>query len=134
MPARASSERWPRGRAGARHARSGSRSRCRCGTTALQRRDQALHPFVLRLERVLAEDGALCLIVQLQVHPVDGVVALALLGLADELTAQSRPRGLRWLELTGSGAVDLLVGDDAVDHAARLHPVEEAPLAVDVVV
>ena len=35
------------------------------------------------------------LVVQLQVHPVDGEVAAPLLGLADELAAQPGPRGLR---------------------------------------
>ena len=41
------------------------------------------------LERVLAEHGALGLVVELQVDPVDRVVALALLGPPDELAAQS---------------------------------------------
>src|SRR5687768_203997 len=94
------------------------------GTTS-EACDEPLHPFVLGLERVLAEHGALRLIVQLQVHPVDGVVALPLLGLADELAPQPRPRRLRRLEAAGTGAVDLLVGDHAVDHPTGLHPVEE---------
>src|SRR5262249_12207423 len=57
--------------------------------------DQALHPFVARLERVFAEHRALRLVVELQVHPVDGVVALALLGALDEGAAQAGPRRLR---------------------------------------
>ena len=57
--------------------------------------DQALDPFVARLERVLAEHGALRLVVELQVHPVDRVVALAFLGPLDERAAQAGARGLR---------------------------------------
>src|SRR5262245_24491460 len=63
-------------------------------TGASQRGDELLDPLVVRLERVLAEHGALRLVVELQVHPVDRVVALALLGAADELAAQAGPRGL----------------------------------------
>src|SRR4029079_2852419 len=50
--------------------------------------DEALHPLVVRPERVLAQDRPLGLVVELEVHPVDGEVASALLGLADELAAQ----------------------------------------------
>ena len=46
----------------------------------LERGDQLLDPLVVRLERVLAEHGALGLVVELEVHPVDGEVAPALLG------------------------------------------------------
>src|SRR5690242_6853377 len=61
----------------------------------LQRGDQPLHALVARLERVRAEDGALRLVVELQVDPVDRVVALALLGPLDERAAQARPGRLR---------------------------------------
>src|SRR2546429_4248422 len=50
--------------------------------------DELLHPLIHRLERVLAQDRALGLVVQLQVHPVDRVVAALLLGHPDELPAQ----------------------------------------------
>src|SRR3712207_7377303 len=40
------------------------------------------------LEGVLAQHGALGLVVELEVHPVDGEVAALLLGPADELPAQ----------------------------------------------
>ena len=72
--------------------------RRRCGTTARLRRaryragDEALDALVARLERVLAEHGALRLVVELQVHPVDRVVALALLGPLDERAAQPGAR------------------------------------------
>ena len=56
------------------------------------------------LERVLAQHGALGLVVQLQVHPVHRVVAALRLGLADELAAELGPRGLRRL---AHGPVDL---------------------------
>src|SRR5207237_327547 len=77
--------------------------------TALETCDELFHPLVAGLERVLAEDGALGLVVELQVHPVDRVVALALLGPADELPTQAGAGGLRWAD---NGCVDRLVGDD----------------------
>src|SRR4051794_19338511 len=58
-------------------------------------RDQALDPLVVRAEGVLAEHGALRLVVQLEVHPVDREVAPLLLRVLDELAAQPRARGLR---------------------------------------
>src|SRR3954451_21941002 len=57
--------------------------------------DEAFHPLVVGPERVLAQDGALGLVVELQVHPVDGEVTAPLLGLLDEVAAQPRPGGLR---------------------------------------
>src|SRR3546814_20910072 len=62
---------------------------------SLQGGDELLDALVVGLERVLAEHGALRLVVQLQVHPVDRVVALALLGPTDELAAEPGPGGLR---------------------------------------
>ena len=76
----------------------------RAGRSSAQRRpadhrshagDQPLHPLVVRPERVLAQHGALRLVVELQVHPVDGEVAPLLLGVPDELAAQPGPGGLR---------------------------------------
>ncbi len=52
-----------------------------------ERFDEALDPFVAALERVLAQDGALCLVVELQVDPVDGVVTFAFLGSSNEVAA-----------------------------------------------
>src|SRR5436305_4908361 len=60
-----------------------------------ERSDELLHPLVFGLERVLAEHRALGLIVELQVHPVDGEVPPALLGLLDELAPQLGARRLR---------------------------------------
>src|SRR5206468_882380 len=80
----------------------------------LEAGDELFDPLVARLERVLAQDGALGLVVELQVHPVDGVVALALLGLADELAPQAGPRGLGRVD---DRVVDGLVVGDAVDQA-----------------
>src|SRR3954471_22663560 len=57
--------------------------------------DQLLDPLVDAAVRVLAQHGALGLVVQLEVHPVDGEVAAPLLRPADEIAAQLRPRGLR---------------------------------------
>src|ERR1700730_17396834 len=56
--------------------------------------DQPLDPLVDRPERILAQHGALCLIVEFEVHPVDGEVAACSLGGADELAAQPGPGGL----------------------------------------
>src|SRR5689334_15892346 len=46
----------------------------------LQRRDEFLDALVAGFERVLAEHRPLRLVVELEVHPVDGEVASALLG------------------------------------------------------
>src|ERR1044071_5955736 len=60
---------------------SGVRSRRSSGcvgsviTQVSHRGDQALHPLVVGAERVLAQDRALRLVVELEVHPVDGEVA-----------------------------------------------------------
>src|SRR5215210_4159730 len=92
---------------------------------ALEAGDQLLHPLVAGLEGVLAQDGALGLVVQLQVDPVDGVVPLALLGLADELAPQPGPGGLG---RGGDGPVDGVVVDDALDQPPVLEEVVEAAL------
>ena len=56
----------------------------RTGTASLRRDshagDEPLDPLVDRPERVLAQHGALGLVVELEVHPVDGEVAAPLLG------------------------------------------------------
>jgi hypothetical protein len=57
--------------------------------------DELLHPLIDRAERVLAQHGPLGLVVELEVHPVDGEITAPFLGPADELTAQPRPGGLR---------------------------------------
>ena len=57
--------------------------------------DELVDAVVDGLERVLAQHGALGLVVELEVHPVDGEVAALLLGLADELAAQPGAGGLR---------------------------------------
>src|ERR1041384_4274364 len=98
-PVRSSSSRttWPE--------RSGGIAR------ASERRDEPFDALVARLERVLAEHRSLCLVVQLQVHPVDRVVALALLRALDERTSKPRPRGL-WR--CAHGLVDRLVRRRAI--------------------
>ena len=101
---------------------------CRDG---LERRDEALDPFVLGFERVLAQDGALRLVVELQVHPVHRVVALALLRLLDERAAQLRPCGLR---RRVHRDLDVLVDRGAVDLTASLEQVVQRPRPADVVV
>src|SRR4051794_33670356 len=61
----------------------------------LHRGDELLDPFVDAAIRVLTQHGALRLVVQLQVHPVDGEVSSPLLGTADEVAAQFCAGGLR---------------------------------------
>ena len=56
-----------------------------CSSPHLHVGNELLHPFVHRLERVLAQHRSLGLVVQLEMHPVDRIVAAALLGVADEL-------------------------------------------------
>src|SRR5262252_8045628 len=63
-------------------------------TTRLEGADQALHPLVVALERVLAEYGLALRVVQLEVDPVHAVVLALEVGLTDELAAQTRPRRL----------------------------------------
>ena len=86
-----------------------------------KRCDEFLHPFVFRFERVLAENGPLGLIVQLQMDPVHGEIALTLLGLADEITPKFGPRGLR---RNVDRFVDGLIGAHALHEPLLLHPVE----------
>src|SRR5439155_9274395 len=85
------------------------------GAPASHARDQPVHPFVVRAERVLAQHGALGLVVELEVDPVDGEVAPLLLRVPDELAAQPGPRGLRRGLL---GLEDLHVVGHPVDLAA----------------
>src|SRR5207245_6835992 len=62
---------------------------------ALEGADQALDPFVVGLERVLAEDRLAFRVVQLQVDPVHAVVLALQVRLTDELAAQAGARCLR---------------------------------------
>src|SRR6266436_1053118 len=60
----------------------------RGASAGLHAGDELLHPLVDRAEWVLAQHGPLGLVVELQVHPVDGEIAPPLLRPADELAAQ----------------------------------------------
>src|SRR2546430_3324409 len=102
---------------------AGSPPGCRSASHA---RDEAVDPLVVRPERVLAQYGALRLVVELEVHPVDGEVAPLLLGVPDELAAQPGPRGQRGGLL---GLEDLHVVAHPVDLAALLHQAVEATVA-----
>src|SRR5262245_20571579 len=90
-------------------------------TTKLEGADEALHPLVVALERVLAEDGLALGVVELQIDPVDAIVLALQVGLADELAAEASAGGLRRRVL---GARDGLVGGGAgggaTAHEARL--------------
>src|SRR3954451_13776532 len=94
-------------------------------------RDELVAPLVDGLERVLAQDGALRLVVEFEVHPVDGEVAALLLGPADELPAQPGAGGLRRHVL---GLEDARLVRDAVDLAVALEQVVQPAGAADVVV
>src|ERR1700744_2524684 len=82
--------------------------------------DELLDPLVDRPERVLAQHGALGLVVELQVNPVHGEVAAPLLRPADELAAQPSPGGLRRDRL---GLEDVQVPSGPVDRAVALEQV-----------
>src|SRR5215831_6444469 len=100
-------------------------------TTRLEGADQALHPLVVALERVLAEYGLALRVVQLEVDPVHAVVLALEVGLTDEFAAQTRPRRLGGHVL---GALDQVVARDAVDHVV-LDELEVQPLmGTDVVI
>src|SRR4051794_9487552 len=80
-------------------------------------RDELLDPIIDSAKRVLAQHGALGLVVELQVNPVDGEVAALLLRPLDEVTAQSSPRRLRRHRL---GLEDAQVRRDAVHRTLAL--------------
>ncbi len=84
-----------------------------------------------RAERVLAQDRALGLVVELEVDPVDGEVATALLRAPDEVAAQLGPGRLR---RHGRRLEDLDVGGDPLDEPPPGEQVVQAAVAVDVVV
>src|SRR5579862_941360 len=93
--------------------------------------DEPLDSLVDRTEGVLAQHGPLGLVVELEVHPVDGEVAALLLGPADELAAQLRPGGLR---REGLGLEDVQVPGDPVHGTVAVEQVVQAATAADVVV
>src|SRR5262245_24633068 len=84
--------------------------------------DQPFDAVVAGLEGVLAEHGSLRLVVQLEMHPIDGEVALALLGALDECAPQSRARRLRRCD---HGVVDVFVARGPLDLTTPLQQVEE---------
>src|SRR6476661_672374 len=100
-------------------------------SSSSQRGNQLLDALVAALERVLAQHCALGLIVELEVHPVDGVVTLALFGPLDEFASEPGAGGLWWDVDRG---VDVGVDAHPLDHAAVLQLVEGTALAGDVVV
>src|SRR5215471_19748719 len=82
-------------------------------TTRLEGADQALHPLVVALERVLAEYGLALRVVQLEVDPVHAVVLALEVGLTDEFAAQTRPRRLGG-HVLGALEVQPLMGTNVV--------------------
>src|SRR5262252_2230875 len=100
-------------------------------TTRLEGADQALHPLVVALERVLAEYGLALRVVELEVDPVHAVVLALEVGLTDELAAKPRPRRLGGHVL---GALDQIVARDAVDHVVLDELEVESLVRADVVV
>src|SRR5438309_1718716 len=83
------------------------------GPAGLEGADQSLHPLVVALERVLAEDGLALGVVELQVDPVHAVVLAFEVGLPDELAAQPRASRLR---RDVPGALDDVLGRAATAH------------------
>src|SRR3954464_6265061 len=101
-----------------------------CGLS-LHAGDELFHPVVHGPEWVLAQDGALRLVVELEMDPVDGEVASLLLSPFDEVASEPGARGLRG---DGLGLEDAQVAGDPVDRALALEQVVEAAPAIDVVV
>src|SRR5690606_28285957 len=112
----------------ARRAATNARTR---RTSGPHRRDEGGHPLVAARERVLAEHGLLGRVVELEVHPVDGVVAAALLRGGDEVPAELRAGGLR---RRGPRRLDLLVRGHARHEAAGSQLLGQAVRGRDVVV
>ena len=46
----------------------------------LERSNQPFHPIIVADERIFQHDRSLRLIIQFQVHPIDGVITTTLLG------------------------------------------------------
>src|SRR5262245_3712458 len=97
------------------------------GRGGLHPGDELLDPLVHRPERVLAEHRPLSLIVELQVHPVDGEVPAAFLRSPDEIAAQPGPGGLRGNRL---GLEDRQVVAYPLDRPAPLEQVVQTAAAV----
>src|SRR3954469_4923074 len=93
--------------------------------------DELLDALIHAAVRVLAQHSALGLIVELEVHPVDGEIPPLLLRLLDEVTAQLGTSRLRRhtfrLECRE-------IRDDSIDRAAVLEEIEKPTGAGDVVV
>src|SRR2546425_10048408 len=98
---------------------------------ALERPDEPGDPFVVRLERVLAEDGLALGVVELQVDPIDAVVLALEVGLADELPAQAGPGRLGRDVL---GLLGRLVVGDPVDHIPAHQLVVDTAVGAEVLV
>ena len=94
-------------------------------------RNQFLDSFVVGTERVFAEHSSLRLIIQLQVNPVNGVVTLSFFCLANEFASEACPGCLR---RSFDRLVDLKIVTDPLDEATLLHAIEDAPIAIDVVI
>jgi hypothetical protein len=62
--------------------------------------NQAFHSLVNVLKWVLAQDGALGLVVEFQMNPVHGEVPAGFLGSFDEIATKFGSRGLGWLDLS----------------------------------
>src|SRR3954452_8730198 len=101
-----------------------------CGLS-LHAGDELFHPVVHGPEGVLAQDGALRLVVELEMDPVNGEVAPLLLSPLDEVAAEPGAGRLRGDRL---GLEDAQVAGDAVDRALSLEQVIETATSVDVVV
>src|SRR5271166_5502632 len=102
-----------------------------CRRRGLHARDQPLDPLVNRPEWVLAEHGALRLLIELEMYPVDSKVTPRRLGRADELTAQPGAGGLRRMV---DRLRDVLVGGDTRRQALALQQIEDTAPPLDVVI
>jgi len=81
--------------------------------SSLNRLDEPLDAFRRAIGMVLQQDRPLCLVVQLQVHPVDGEIPALLLGSFDEFT----PKTCR--VVSGGESMALVIASSVVVRSTR---------------
>ena len=96
-----------------------------------ERLDEAINAFVVRLKRVFERQGALRLVIEFEVHPIDGVVPALFFGSLYEGTPESSPCGLRSAH---DGLAYRIIGNDPLGLITALQSVEQTPSRIDVVI
>lgn len=86
---------------------------------------EGIHPLINVPERIFAQDGLVCAIVQFQVHPVHRVVAAQLLCSSHKISPQFRARCLWW---SVHGIFDIGFGDQPACCTTGLQQEKDAAL------